>query len=139
VRQKLDTLPTATRSTPEFGRQLPFLRAKLDEQRRFRTEQLEELAVEAAQAVASGDQNRLQVARVLTLAAESALSEIETALQRLADGSYGTCERCAEPIPWDRLKVLPMTRLCTPCQYLAESGRSPRSRDGQTRSGSRIR
>jgi hypothetical protein len=33
-------------------------------------------------------------------------------------GSYGICERCTEPIPWQRLEVLPMSRLCTPCQYL---------------------
>ena len=119
--------------------QLPAIRAELDQQRRFRTEQLEELAVDAAEAVAAADQNRLQVTRVLTLAAESALSEVDAALQRLVEGSYGICERCAEPIPWERLEVLPMTRLCTPCQYLAESGRSPRSRNGQTRSGSGLR
>ena len=99
MRQKIDAVPTTTRSAPEFERQLPTLRAELDQQRHFRTEQLQELAVEAAEAVASGDQNRLQVARVLTLAAESALSDIDTALQRLADGSYGVCERCAELDP----------------------------------------
>ena len=82
------------------------------------------------------DQTRLQVTRVLTLAAESALAEIDAALQRLEEGTYGTCERCAKPIPWERLEVLPMTGLCTPCQYIAESGRSPRSRNGRTRSGS---
>ena len=32
-----------------------------------------------------------------------------------------------------------MTRLCTPCQYLAESGRSNRVRRGHTRSRSGIR
>ena len=89
--------------------------------------------------MATADQARLQVSRVLTLAAESALEDIDAALQRLEQGSYGICERCAEPIPWERLEVLPMTRLCTPCQYLAESGRSHRSRNGQTRSGSGIR
>ena len=138
-RHEIDAVPTATGSAAGFEHQLPAIRAELDQQRRFRTEQLEELAVDAAESVAAADQNRLQVTRVLTLAAESALSEIDAALQRLVDGSYGICERCAEPIPWERLEVLPMTRLCTPCQYLAESGRSPRSRDGQTRSGSRIR
>jgi hypothetical protein len=35
--------------------------------------------------------------------------------------------------------VLPMTRLCTPCQYLAEFGRPNRVRRGHTRSLSRIR
>jgi DnaK suppressor protein len=139
MRQEIDAVRTTTRSAAESVRQLPAIRAELDQQRRFRTEQLEELAVDAAEAVAAADQNRLQVTRVLTLAAESALSEIDAALQRLVEGSYGICERCAEPIPWERLEVLQMTRLCTPCQYLAESGRSPRSRNGQTRSGSGLR
>ena len=139
MRQEIDAVRTTTRSAAQSVRQLHAIRAELDQQRRFRTEQLEELAVDAAEAVAAADQNRLQVTRVLTLAAESALSEIDAALQRLVEGSYGICERCAEPIPWERLEVLPMTRLCTPCQYLAESGRSPRSRNGQTRSGSGLR
>src|SRR5688500_18711624 len=74
----------------------------------------EQLAVDAAEAVSTADQNRLEVSRVLTLAAESALEDIDAALQRLEQGAYGICERCAEPIPWERLEVLPMTRLCTP-------------------------
>jgi DnaK suppressor protein len=73
------------------------------------------------------------------LAAESALEDIDAALQRLEEDSYGICQRCAEPIAWERLEVLPMSRFCTPCQYLAEWGRPHRSRNGQTRSGSGIR
>jgi DnaK suppressor protein len=123
--QKIDTARRTARSTAGLsGRQLPAIRADLDQQRRFRSEQLEELAVDAAGAMATADQNRRQITRVLTLAAEAALSEIDAALQRLEEGSYGICERCSEPIPWQRLEVLPMSRLCTPCQYLAESGRS---------------
>ena len=91
------------------------------------------------EAMASADEPRLQVTRTLTLAAEAALSEIDAALRRLEEGSYGLCESCAEPIPWERLEVLPMSRLCTPCQYLAESGRSNSVHSGQTRSGSGIR
>jgi DnaK suppressor protein len=123
--QKIDTARRTARSTAGLSwRQLPAIRADLDQQRRFRSEQLEELAVDAAGAMATADQNRRQITRVLTLAAEAALSEIDAALQRLEEGSYGICERCSEPIPWQRLEVLPMSRLCTPCQYLAESGRS---------------
>ena len=143
MRQEIGAARTIARSTAGlFGRQLPAIRADLDKQRRFRTERLEELAVDAvdaAEAMATADQNRLQVTRVLTLAAEAALSEIDAALQRLEEGSYGICERCAEPIRWERLEVLPMSRLCTPCQYLAESGRSNSVHSGQTRSGSIIR
>jgi DnaK suppressor protein len=130
--QEIGAARTTARSTAGlFGRQLPAIRADLDQQRRFRSEQLEELAVDAAEAVATADQNRLQVTRVLTLAAEAALSEIDAALQRVDEGSYGICERCAEPIWWERLEVLPMSRLCTPCQYLAESGRSKSVHSGK--------
>jgi RNA polymerase-binding transcription factor DksA len=142
MRQEIGAARTIARSTAGlFGRQLPAIRADLDKQRRFRTERLEELAVDAvdaAEAMATADQNRFEVTRVLTLAAEAALSEIDAALQRLEEGSYGICERCAEPIRWERLEVLPMSRLCTPCQYLAESGRSNSVHSGQTRSGSII-
>ena len=140
MRQEIGAARTIARSTAGlFGRQLPAIRADLDQQRRFRSERLEELAVDAAEAMATADQNRFEVTRVLTLAAEAALSEIDAALQRLEEGSYGICERCAEPIRWERLEVLPMSRLCTPCQYLAESGRSNSVHSGQTRSGSIIR
>ena len=94
------------------------IRTQLDQQRRFRIEQLQELTADATEAIATADD---QVTRVLTLAAESALAEIEGALQRLEQGTYGTCERCAKPIPSERLEVLPMTGLCTPCQWMAES------------------
>jgi RNA polymerase-binding transcription factor DksA len=97
------------------------IRNQLDEQRRFRIEQLQELTADATEAIATADD---QVTRVLTLAAESALAEIEGALQRLEQGTYGTCERCTKPIPSERLEVLPMTGLCTPCQWMAESDHS---------------
>jgi DnaK suppressor protein len=138
MRQEIDALRTATAPAAEFEHQLPAIRAELDQQRRFRLEQLEQLAVEA-ETMATDDQARLQVSRVLTLAAESALEDIDAALQRLEQGSYGTCERCAEPIPWERLDVLPMSRLCTPCQFLAESARSHSVHSGQTRSNSILR
>ena len=139
MRQDSNAVRTTTGSTAGFESQLPAIRADLDQQRRFRTEQLQELAVDAEGAMASADEPRLQVTRTLTLAAEAALSEIDAALQRLEKNSYGICQRCAEPIPWARLEVLPMSRLCTPCQYLAESGRSNSVHSGQTRSGSGIR
>lgn len=99
------------------------IRAELKQRQRFRIGQLRELAVDATEAVATADESRLQVTSHLTASAEWELTEIAHALQRLDDGSYGRCERCAEPIPTERLEVLPMSRLCTQCQYLAESGR----------------
>ncbi|MBI4949768.1 MAG: TraR/DksA family transcriptional regulator [Deltaproteobacteria bacterium] len=44
------------------------------------------------------------------------LSEIEDALERIRDTSYGGCEECGEPIAEDRLRALPFTRVCVECQ-----------------------
>lgn len=40
------------------------------------------------------------------------LDDIETALERMDAGSYGTCEACGEAIGADRLEVMPATRFC---------------------------
>jgi DnaK suppressor protein len=137
VHQQIDSVRPTNSAVPEH--QLPAIQAELDKQRRCRIEQLDELTMDATEAVATGDECRLQVTRVLQVAAESAIGEIEAALERLENGSYGICERCIEPIPFERLEVLPMTRLCTPCRYLAESGRSRAWRPSNTPSVSRIR
>ena len=44
---------------------------------------------------------------------ESELSDVEAALERLENGSYGTCEVCGRPIEDSRLEVAPATRVCT--------------------------
>jgi RNA polymerase-binding transcription factor DksA len=118
---------------------MPGIRVELDRHRRLRTDQLTKLTAEAAEAATAADGDRLHVTHILLVAAESALDEIDAALQRIEEGSYGICERCVQPISSERLETLPMSRLCTTCQYVAESGRPNRSRRGQTRSGSRIR
>lgn len=43
------------------------------------------------------------------------LRRIDAALQRLATGSYGTCERCGLPIPPGRLAARPTATMCTAC------------------------
>ncbi|HEY4707384.1 MAG TPA: TraR/DksA family transcriptional regulator [Thermodesulfobacteriota bacterium] len=48
------------------------------------------------------------------------LSEIEDAIERLRDSSYGTCEECGEPIAEDRLRALPATRVCVECMSKME-------------------
>jgi DnaK suppressor protein len=42
--------------------------------------------------------------------------EIETALARLADGTYGVCLECGRPIEAKRLRALPWAELCLSCQ-----------------------
>lgn len=46
------------------------------------------------------------------------VAEIRAALQRLANGSFGTCETCAMPIAPARLKAIPYSRFCVHCAEL---------------------
>lgn len=41
--------------------------------------------------------------------------EIDAAINRIADGTYGICENCGARIPAKRLYALPWTRLCLEC------------------------
>src|SRR5215470_6227962 len=44
------------------------------------------------------------------------LQQIDDALARLDDGSYGICESCGLEIAEERLQALPFSRLCRDCQ-----------------------
>ncbi|ABA88313.1 zinc finger transcriptional regulator, TraR/DksA family [Syntrophotalea carbinolica DSM 2380] len=46
--------------------------------------------------------------------------EIDEALERLRDGSYGRCEACGKTIDIARLEILPFTRRCLTCRQEAE-------------------
>lgn len=48
------------------------------------------------------------------------LGEIDAALGRIADGTYGTCERCQNPIGEARLEALPSARWCLDCAAIVE-------------------
>ena len=56
--------------------------------------------------------------RDLALSAQArvAVDEIDHALQKIANGTYGVCERCGQAIPKARLKALPHARLCVSCK-----------------------
>lgn len=43
---------------------------------------------------------------------QKVLAEIDEALQRMEEGSYGHCEECDEPIGVKRLEIFPTARLC---------------------------
>ena len=48
------------------------------------------------------------------------LKEVVSALQKLDDGGFGSCERCGEPIAEKRLEALPFARYCIECQRATE-------------------
>ncbi len=51
------------------------------------------------------------------------LYEIDEALNRINDGSFGVCSSCKKPIPVIRLKAIPHARTCLKCQEQIESKR----------------
>lgn len=101
------------------------VQATLEEQWRERVDEISRLSVqlyalrdgEAAEPDAAGNQaiEQAMIERQLA-AARRAAADIEAALRRLADGTYGVCERCERPVARERLEALPHARLCAPCQ-----------------------
>jgi RNA polymerase-binding transcription factor DksA len=51
-----------------------------------------------------------------------ALDEIAAALERIDDGSFGSCEECGDDIPKARLEALPYARYCVGCARKLEQG-----------------
>lgn len=57
---------------------------------------------------------------------EASLEEIQEALTRFEQGTYGLCEHCGARIDRARLEALPHARLCLDCQARRELGKGPR-------------
>ncbi len=53
------------------------------------------------------------------------LVEVEHALHKLDDGTYGRCDICGQPIDPARLEVLPQANLCMNCKAKYAKGRPP--------------
>ncbi|MDY6834711.1 MAG: TraR/DksA C4-type zinc finger protein [Chloroflexota bacterium] len=47
---------------------------------------------------------------------QSSLAEIDHALAKHDEGTYGLCDECKQPIGTDRLEVLPQASLCMNCK-----------------------
>jgi DnaK suppressor protein len=53
---------------------------------------------------------------------EHLLGEIDAALKRIDDGTYGVCTNCGKQIPAERLEARPWATLCIDCQRERERG-----------------
>jgi len=109
-------------------------RAALLEERATYTHQAESLQAEADLLAAerepgdvqfdeeSGEGDTLAVERERDLAlsaqARAAVEEIDAALAKIADGTYGTCEQCGKSIPKERLRAIPYASLCVQCKSM---------------------
>ncbi|MEU9828897.1 TraR/DksA family transcriptional regulator [Micromonospora chersina] len=86
------------------------LRATLTEDFAAQTARLTELTAD------TGDPGEAHTRSALIAATRQSLGQIGDALRRMADGGYGRCQRCAGPIPVERLEALPHATFCVPCQ-----------------------
>jgi DnaK suppressor protein len=106
------------------------VRARLDAERRRTVQRLAALRgdhqgfVDASKDTNADDEHdpegatiafeRSQVAAMIRQA-EERLAQVDAALARVADGSYGTCAACGRAIPADRLRVRPTATTCVGC------------------------
>ncbi|GAB3173267.1 TraR/DksA family transcriptional regulator [Micromonospora palomenae] len=86
------------------------LRSTLTSDFEMHTARLTELTAD------TGDPAEAHTRDALLAGTRQSLEQITGALRRIAEGRYGICERCAGPIPQERLEVLPHARFCVPCQ-----------------------
>jgi len=64
-----------------------------------------------------------QLSHILNDRDRRKLIEIDEALERIEDGTYGICEECGKRITSNRLKIMPFARLCVPCKSDIEKHR----------------
>ena len=60
-----------------------------------------------------------EIARVERAKEELAAYALNEALRRLREGTYGICAHCGNPIPTERLLVIPETEHCLDCRRAA--------------------
>jgi DnaK suppressor protein len=110
-----DTMTVATHQPEAVAEEpLELLRNMLEEQFAMHTARLTQLTVYGRLPDYGGyDQPTLEA---LAAASRQDISDAARALQRMAEGTYGLCENCRQPIPLGRLRAAPDARYCTRCR-----------------------
>jgi len=75
------------------------------------TEDAEEAAV---------DINEMEDERAIRANERELLQEVEAALERIRQGTYGICTNCGRPISEKRLEAIPWASLCIDCEEQLE-------------------
>ena len=106
IKRKLETMRQELEDIADAGDD-PAAVVQLDQTKVGRLSRMDALQAQAM-AKASGERRALQ------------LREIDAALRRIDEGSYGDCERCDEAINPRRLDADPTARLCIDCAGKSE-------------------
>lgn len=99
----------------ELLRQQKAQLSSLQNEDRYHLADLEEMAPEAS--------DTDSVCELVDLSSGT-ISEIDLALEKIQQGSYGYCDVCGRPIARERLEVLPFASLCVGCQREKETKRA---------------
>jgi len=128
--------PLTRKELAEFRRLLEDERTRLLDELEAMEEHAPEVEDQVGMDIGGGyDEDLADVAsstfeREKGLALESSvqqmLAQVEDALVRLQEGTYGICHRCGDPIDVARLRVLPFATLCIRCKELEEKANGSR-------------
>jgi DnaK suppressor protein len=124
--------------TPAQDLDLVQVRGELEERREHTRERVEALARRPELGSAQGFGKRIgdgtveAISRLTEIGVgqslESTLARIERALGKLDEGSYGTCDACAQPIAPARLRAMPDSVMCVTCAAGEQRARPPARR-----------
>jgi DnaK suppressor protein len=105
------------------------LRKRLEEEKEHLTKQLEHLQAGAAspseiregspfgkKEEGATETYELEKRLALEKKAREGISEVDRALQKIEQGTYGLCDQCGQPIDIARLEALPHVSLCLNCK-----------------------
>ncbi|MEU5100549.1 TraR/DksA C4-type zinc finger protein [Streptomyces sp. NPDC020996] len=117
---------TAHPSTAHLSAEdLAALRETLHEQLLFRQEQLQQLAGEVTSRtevrLQQQDAAQIEVHVKLAASARMVLADVEAALARMDEGTYGSCHLCRGPLDRERLMIVPQARYCGRCQQVRKA------------------
>lgn len=72
--------------------------------------------------MADDGSNVSEAERLVTISEDfqNLIGQIDSALERMEEGSYGTCLRCGKPIGEERLEAFPYVAYCIECQSIIE-------------------
>jgi DnaK suppressor protein len=105
---------------------LAVLRESLHEQRLFRQEQLRQLVGPVGTGVEEACEQQAASAQIevrvqLAASARMVLADVEAALHRMDEGTYGICHLCRHAVDLGRLTIVPQARYCARCQQVKEA------------------
>jgi RNA polymerase-binding protein DksA len=117
------------RELAQFRRMLVAERDRLSEELEAIEEHLPEVEQVSMDASGGYDEDLADVASdtferekgfAIENSVQDMLTQVEEALSRMDEGTYGICEVCGQPIHPDRLRALPYARLCINCKAREE-------------------